>query len=186
MRTINNVDEITEIILKDQWMMDVLKAAELLDLPDWWIGAGFIRNKVWNYLENKDPEPSRDVDLVYFDNRNTRAEIDEQYSLNMAKKYDFAEWDVCNQARMNYVNDFDPFTSTADGIAHWVETATCVAVRINNGKLDYLFCYGTDDLFNLIARPTIYFSQQPLLAEFYKRVEAKHWTEKWPNLKIKI
>jgi hypothetical protein len=55
--------EMSQLIRNDAWMMGVLRAAESLNLPDWWIGAGFLRNKVWNHIEGKDTEQTRDVDL---------------------------------------------------------------------------------------------------------------------------
>ena len=32
-----NEEKIIEVITKDQWMMDILKSAKTLILPDWWI-----------------------------------------------------------------------------------------------------------------------------------------------------
>lgn len=64
---ITSEDEIRSLIANDPWRMKVLQAAQELDLPDWWIGAGFVRNLVWNAIEGKDAETTRDVDLVYFD-----------------------------------------------------------------------------------------------------------------------
>lgn len=164
--------------------MDVLRAARQLDLPDWWIGAGFLRNKIWNYIEGKENAPTRDVDLVYFNQQDIDPQTDWDYDKQMSIDYPYAEWEIRNQARMHYVNGFEPYSSAADGISHWVETATCVAVRLKNDKLEYLFCYGTDDLFGLIARPTSHFTKQPLLADFLARVEKKQWQQKWPNLKV--
>lgn len=137
--------DITKIIQADPWMMQVLQAAETLDLPDWWIGAGFLRNKVWDAIEGNETP---------------------------------------HQARMHYVNDFEPYTSTEDGIAHWVETATCVAVRLRQGSLEYLFCHGTDDLFGLVARPTVGFRSEELIHIFYDRIEKKGWRQRWPHLKV--
>ncbi len=97
--------------------MDVLWAADELDLPNWWIGAGFLRNKIWNALEDKPSEVSQDVDLVYFDKDNVDPEIDWALDKKMQDKYPFAEWEVRNQARMHYKNGLDPFKSTEDGIA---------------------------------------------------------------------
>jgi len=126
------------------------------------------------------------VDLVYFDSTNTEPEADWAYDEKMKIEYPFAEWEVRNQARMHYVNGFDPYTSAADGIAHWVETATCVAVKLEDNKLKYLFCHGTDDLFGLIARPVSQFKTKELMPLFYARIEKKQWQDKWPSLKIEI
>jgi hypothetical protein len=185
METITSVAEIKEIVEQDEWMMTVLNAAQELHLPDWWIGAGFLRNRVWDYLQHNQPKPSRDIDLVYFDSNDVTAEKDWEYDENMNTNHPSAEWEVRNQARMHYKNGFEPFTSTADGIAHWTETATAVAVRLNQQhKLEFLFCYGTDDLFGLIARPTPYFMKEPMLSIYRQRMAEKNWQDRWPAITI--
>jgi hypothetical protein len=103
-------------------------------------------------------------------------------SLNAAP---IAEWEVRNQARMHYMNGFRPFTSTADGIAHWVETATCIAVKAEKGKLKFLFCHGTEDLLGLIARPSPSIQGEELMKLFYDRIEQKQWRQRWPHLQVK-
>lgn len=183
--SINSERDITDLIGSDAWMMDVLRAAEELNLPDWWIGAGFLRNKVWDSITGVVSKPTRDVDLVYFNTDDALPETDWSYDILMKKRYPFAEWEVRNQARMHYVNNSQPYTSTADGISHWVETATCVAVRLKNGSFEYLFCYGTDDLFNLVARPIPFFQTKDRIVTFYERVKKKQWQDKWPRLQIK-
>ena len=35
-------------------MMDLLKGAKSLNLPDWWICAGFVRSKIWDVLHGFD------------------------------------------------------------------------------------------------------------------------------------
>lgn len=42
--------DVARLVQSDPWMMKVLRAVESLNLPDWWIGAGFLRNKVWTPL----------------------------------------------------------------------------------------------------------------------------------------
>jgi len=60
--------DIINLIKNDKWMMAVLKEADKLNLSDWMIGAGFLRNKVWDYLHNikREIADTRDIDLVYF------------------------------------------------------------------------------------------------------------------------
>lgn len=184
--TITSEKEVAALIHDDEWMMDVLQAAQKLDLADWWIGAGFLRSKVWNYIEGIDAKATRDVDLVYFNVGDISAETDWSYDEKMKKDFPFANWEVRNQARMHYVNNFEPYKSTEDGISHWVETATCVAVRLENDELKFLFCYGTDDLFGLIARPIDQFKNPELIEIFHSRVKNKKWRQQWPDLKIKF
>jgi hypothetical protein len=179
-------EDIRRIVASDDWMTQALNAAEALNLPDWWIGAGFLRNKVWNTIEGKDEHSNTDVDLVYFNASDVKAETDWSYDKKMNREYPFAEWEVRNQARMHYVNKFQPYSSTADGIAHWVETATCTAVKLENKKLKFLFCHGMDDLLNLVARPTSGFKSDELISTFLERIEKKKWQKIWPHLKIEL
>lgn len=183
---IESEGDISDLLRADEWRMGVLTAAEKKALPDWWIGAGFLRNLIWDALEGIESEPTRDVDLVYYDKGDTRPETDWRYDDEMAKMYPDAEWEVRNQARMHYVNNFSPFTSTEDGISHWVETATCVAVKLENGTFRYLFCHGTGDLLGLVARPAPAFKTETLLPKFYTRIEEKRWKDRWPHLRIDL
>lgn len=183
---INSEADIQKLVQSDQWMMDVLTAADELDLPDWWIGAGFLRNKIWDAMEDSPSQDSRDVDLVYFDRSDMRPETDWAYDEYMKSRYPFAEWEVRNQARMHYKNKFEPYASTRDGISHWVETATCVAVKKEMGELAFLWCHGVDDILAMVARPIEQFRTPDLLPVFYKRIEEKGWVERWPHLLIKI
>lgn len=183
-RSIVSEDQIIQIIKDDPWMIQVLRAAEDLNLPDWWIGAGFLRNKIWDYLEGNDFQKSRDIDLVYFDMTDLTPEKDHSLDSQMNEKYPFATWEIRNQARMSYYSDMPPFKSTKDGISHWVETATCIGVRLASGKFEFLFCYGTEDLFNLTARAVDIYDTPERIQTFYTRVEKKKWTERWPDLKV--
>ena len=65
--------EIVSLIEGDEWMIGVLQTARELRMPDWFIGAGFVRNKVWDFLhEFSEPNAGMSgVDLVYFDPRGT-------------------------------------------------------------------------------------------------------------------
>lgn len=177
-------EDIRQLVLADEAMMHILRAAQDLELPDWWIGAGFLRSKVWDALLDIPHTLSADVDLVYFDSADTAPETDWAYDEHMKQKYPGIDWEIRNQARMHYVNDFRPYASTADGISHWVETATCVAVTLDGDELRFLFCYGLDDLLGLIARPTPYFAVSEQLDTFKDRVARKAWQQRWPRLKI--
>lgn len=69
--TIQNEKDVIELIKQDEWMMEVLKAAKILNLPDWWICAGFVRSKIWDKLHNFSHRTNTlDVDVIYFDDTN--------------------------------------------------------------------------------------------------------------------
>jgi len=183
MKLITSEADIVSLIENDSDMMRALRIARDLDLPDWWIGAGFLRNRVWDTMAGVTGEAATDVDLVYFDKDNTAAEIDWVYDERLKQLDPQNDWEVRNQARMHYKNDLDPYVSTEDGIAHWTETATAIGVKLEDEEVRLLFCYGTDDLLGMIARPTPHF-QGVKLKVFTDRMAKKNWQQRWPMIRI--
>ena len=175
-----------KLIIEDQWMMSVLRAASALDLPDWMIGAGFIRNKVWDYLHGFENAmvPTADIDLIYFDPNDLSKATEKKYDALLQLKCN-VNWSCKNQARMHLTNDrLLPYTSTYEALSEWVETATCIAVCLES-RTDRLKLYaphGLEDLYGLVVRPTPVFLNK--LEVFHHRVESKKWLIKWPKLRV--
>jgi hypothetical protein len=93
-------------------------------------------------------------------------------------------WSVKNQSRMHVRNDDPPYTSVADALRFWPETATSVAVRLTEHLgLEIAAPFGLDDLFGLIVRPGLRFhaAKREL---FLDRVRTKQWLRKWPGLTL--
>ena len=60
--------DIIRLIENDEWMMNVLQMAKSLELPDWWICAGFVRSKIWDTLHDYEAKTAMpDVDVIYYD-----------------------------------------------------------------------------------------------------------------------
>lgn len=56
------------LLLNDPLRMKALYAVRALQLCDGWIGAGFVRDAVWDYLHGYGQRPvTGDVDVVWFD-----------------------------------------------------------------------------------------------------------------------
>lgn len=174
-------DKLISIIKQDKWMLTILTAVQQLKLNDCWIGAGFVRNKVWDHLHDNERTSLNDIDVIYFDSENTTkaAEIvlEEQLNINNPT----LNWSVKNQARMHRKHQHTPYANCEEAIAFWPETATSIAIRLNSeNKIEYLAPYGLTDLFDLIVTPT------PIIAMsvFNARVTQKEWIKKWPKLQI--
>lgn len=170
-------------ILEDKWMMSTLKAVQKLELPDCWIGAGFLRNKAWDILHQY---PARtalsDIDVVFHNPSRLDTKYEEQLTFKLKKEYPEMNWEVINQARTHLWHGDKPYQSTEEAISKWVETATCVGVRLTEkNKIEIIAPYGLDDLKNLYLRhiPTL-----KDLSIFEKRIEQKQWLRKWPKLSI--
>jgi hypothetical protein len=178
-----NDSEILDLIRADPWMMRVLGAAAALGLPEWMIGAGFVRNKVWDHLHGFANAEVRtaDIDLIYFDLADMRESTEKEYDRRLRAACD-VNWSAKNQARMHEVTGDAPYTSAADGLAHWVESATCVAVTVQGGALRLIAPHGTGDLVGLIVRRSPGFTRD--IGVLRERVASKRWLETWPRLRV--
>lgn len=198
-------EEILVLIATDIQRMAILRAVAALGLKDWWIGAGFVRNKVWETLfGNKVPTKLNDVDVVYWkplseyglseevlitkiQNEEPNPVWDEENVLTEQLIRELPEYifEVKNQARMHLWSksghERKPYLSAADAIADWVETATTVGVKLDDsGALVLLASHGIDDLVNGIVRPT----NPELLARAHERATTKGWFTLWPKLRF--
>ncbi|WP_289040222.1 nucleotidyltransferase family protein [uncultured Zobellia sp.] len=163
-------------------MTNILKAVRGLDLHDCWVGAGFVRNKIWDVKHGKDRTTLNDIDVVYFDKSNPDKKYDLEIENKLKNFNSSLNWSVKNQSRMHFRNGHKQYTDCKQAIAHWPETATSIAVRLNfENKIEYIAPYGLEDLFNLLVRPTPNFD----LTTYNARIANKKWKEKWSNLVIK-
>src|SRR5690606_967629 len=97
---IENEQDIIQLVKDDAWMMDVLEAGKSLNLPDWWVCAGFVRSKIWDVLHgfaNRTSIP--DVDVIYFDKINTDEEVEKQLEEKLRSINPNIPWSVKNEAR---------------------------------------------------------------------------------------
>ncbi|WP_282124721.1 nucleotidyltransferase family protein [Algibacter mikhailovii] len=175
-------NKLIDIIESDKWMTNILKIVRDLNLKDCWIGAGFIRNKVWDEKHGKDRTELNDIDIIYFDKSNLTKKFDLEIESKLRNLNPKLNWSVKNQARMHIRNGHKQYTDCNKAISFWPETATSIAVRLNfKNKIEYIAPYGLEDLFNLLVIPTPKFD----LTIYKNRIEKKNWKEKWSKLEIK-
>lgn len=173
--------DIIQIISSDQWMMDILKTAKQLDLPDWWICAGFIRSKIWDVSHNfQERTAIPDIDVIYFDKMDEETE-EKRLEKVLCELMPGIPWSVKNEARMHVRNNLDPYLNAEDAIAKFPETVTALGVRLdNNDQLQLTASHGVKDVINMIIRPTPFFSNSRLLMDIYnERIKTKDWGKRW-------
>lgn len=182
-RPLRSRADIVRLVEGDGWMMEVLRAAQAANLPDWWIGAGFVRARVWDVLHGRSaPTELDDVDLIYFDAADLRPARERSVEAALAAMLQ-APWSVKNQARMHLKNGDRPYGDSEDAMRHWLETATCIAASLDeDGRLRLLSPYGLSDLLGLRVCPTP--SGRRRLEAYRGRLEAKNWSGRWPLLSV--
>lgn len=176
-------DQLSNILENDRRRMVALKAVEELSLPDGWIGAGFVRDAVWDHLHGRAiGSPAGDVDVVWFDRRRVDESHDREIERGLRQQQPDFRWSVKNQARMHFRNGDGPYASVMDAMQFWPETATAVAVRIApDGRLEINAPFGLDDLFapRLVPTPSFAGAKRHI---FEGRVASKEWLLRFPLL----
>jgi hypothetical protein len=176
--------DILKLIHEDRWMISVLEYARTLDLPQWMISAGFVRNKVWNHLNHRQVEHSTDIDLIYFDPGGNGEQQDQELTRRISSETGW-NWEVVNQAYTHDWNAEEPYVSAEDALAHFPETATAIAVALERDELMLVAPYGIDDLINMIVRPTpAFMTLESRRNSVRERIEQKQRRRRWPNLTV--
>lgn len=176
------VSSLDEILRADPLRMELLRLVREKQLPDGWIGAGFVRDAVWDALHDRErAAPTGDVDVVWFDPSAGPA-VDVELERWLAADEPSVRWSVKNQARMHLRNGDPPYGSTAHAMEHWPETATAVGVRLDaDDRLVVLAPLGLEDLLGGVLRPTAW-SQAHHPEVFPARVRDKQWLTRYPRL----
>ncbi len=180
---LRDLSDILNLIESDPWRMAALRAARAQGLPDWWIGAGFVRAAVWDHLHGFPASALADVDVLYFDQSDLREAVEKRIEAALRAEIATVPWSVKNQARMHLRNGDPPYASSEDALLHWLETPTAVAVSLDaDNRLALIAPFGIDDLLNLRIRPTA--SGRQRRDEFEARVAGKNWLEQWPMARV--
>ncbi|MGI4748513.1 MAG: nucleotidyltransferase family protein [Janthinobacterium lividum] len=184
MPDVANAGSIEAWLRADPSRWRILGIIRQLELPDCWIGAGFVRNAVWDALHGRPASVDGDVDVLWFDRRRTEPGADAGIEATLRRLDPAIDWSVRNQARMHVRNGDPPYRSTEDAMRCWPETATAVAVRrtMQDG-FEVNAPLGLADLFGLVLRPAPGF-QGSKHRQYLERVEAKGWLSSWPRLRM--
>ncbi|UYZ24388.1 nucleotidyltransferase family protein [Mesobacillus jeotgali] len=168
-------------------MMKIIHTASTLDLPDWWICAGFVRSKIWDTLHGfEERTMTPDVDVIYFDPANINEDEEKKLEDELKSLMPVIPWSVKNQARMHVVNQIPPYTSSEDAISKFPETATALGVKLDKEKrLVMTAPCGLEDVLHMEIKPTPFFTETKERAAIYEeRLIKKNWTAKWPMVKV--
>lgn len=154
--------------------------------PEFWIGAGFVRNLVWDALHG---HPSSladltDIDVVHFNAAQPEAGWDRELEKRLRIAH-HAPWSIKNQARMHIRNGHAPYRDLADALSHWPETATAIACRLGDGNsIHVLAPLGLADLCSGVVRPGPTYAASPSI--ILDRVRDKGWLQRWPRLRLDL
>lgn len=178
-----NAAEIIDLLARDPERMHLLRTVLEHGPARAWIGAGFVRNAVWDALHgHTTATPLADVDVLYFDPLQLDVAADLAFEQRLIEVCPQMPWSVRNQARMHLRNGDPAYADVADALRHWPEVCTAIAVRLSGDQLELLAPLGVEDLLQLRVAPTQHFLRK--LDIYRQRLRAKDWLRRWPLLRI--
>ena len=175
----------TEALLRaDPLRMACLRTARELALPDWALGAGFVRNLIWDHLHHKaEPTPLNDIDPIYLDPGDPEGAGEREYEAWLRIRLPDQRWEVRNQARMHVRQQVPPFASSLAALSHWVEVPTCIGVRLlANDEFQWLAPHGFGHNWSLQVSANPRCRQESRI--FIDRIRDKQWQRIWPDLVV--
>lgn len=173
---------IINLIENDVFRMRALTVVGSLNLPDWLIAAGFVRNLIWDDCFNTQTQVN-DIDVIYFcreDISEARDELLEEQLKVICPEY---PWSVKNQARMHIKNGDNPYQNTLGAMRYWPEKQTSIGVKLDaDGCVDVRHCFELDVQFSGQI------NRNPARSKkvFERRVLTKRWVDIWPGLIVTI
>lgn len=183
----NRTRDLSLLLRRNQWLMDALALCRDRLPVTAYIGAGAIRNAVWDHAHGYAPAPGGDLDVVFHDPL-LAPDADAGFAHILRAACPGIDWELTNQAHVHawYPTYFGkhvaPLTSLAQAVATWPDTATAVAVRLQtDGELDVVAPFGLDDLFDLVLR---WNPERVSVDDFRARIHDKQWLRRWPRLRI--
>lgn len=182
-------DHLIAIVRASTWFMPALEAVRSLQLRSWCIGAGAVRNLVWDHLHGySTPSALSDIDVAYFDESDLRPEADHMLQACLSRAIPAMPWEVTNQAAVHlwfeshFGHAVPPLHSLEEAVASWPEFATSVGVTLgDDGAIDVIAPHGLDDLFSMrVCRNPVRVS----VATYRSRVADKRYRERWPKVTV--
>ncbi|WP_245213638.1 nucleotidyltransferase family protein [Rhodoferax sp. AJA081-3] len=182
-------DRLVALARESQWLMDALDAVRSLGLSSWCIGAGAIRNLVWDALHDRVvPSALADIDVVYFDADCLAPQQDVDIQNRLVERMPGVPWEVTNQAAVHhwfeeyFGHAVQPLGSLEEAVASWPEYATSVGLRLEaDDSITVIAPHGLEDLFNCVVR------RNPVRVSvdtYRQRVVQKRYAARWPKVQI--
>ncbi|MVZ10324.1 nitrate reductase, partial [Enterobacteriaceae bacterium 8376wG6] len=123
--------QIINWLQQDNARMAALRTVRRLGLNDWCLGAGFVRNLVWDRRHGyTEPTPLNDIDVIHFDAERADAERDRMLEARL-QQWLPRPWSVKNQARMHLRGGRAPYRDSEEAISFWTEVETAIGARLN-------------------------------------------------------
>jgi len=180
---------LVDLVRTAPWFMDALAHVRALRLPAWCVGAGAVRNLVWDALHGHVvPSTLADIDVAHFDASDLSSAQDARLQQRLRSSAPGLPWEVTNQAGVHlwferhFGHAVGPLCSLDEAVASWPEFATCVGVWLDDrDRVHVIAPHGLDDLFGMVVRRN---PMRVSLRTYRERVAGKRYGERWPLVRV--
>ena len=182
-------DRLIALARATPWFMRALVQVRTLGLREWCVGAGAVRNLVWDALhERTAPSALTDIDVAWFDASDPSATRDAELQQRLHALAPETPWEVTNQAgvhlwfEQHFGHPVAPLHSLTEAVASWPEFATAVGLSLDDeDHLHVIAPHGLADLFAMVVR------RNPVrvsVETYRERVASKRYTQRWPQVRV--
>lgn len=182
-------DRLAGLVRAAPWFMAALRAGRELGLAHWCIGAGALRNLVWDALHgHAQPSAPADVDFAYFCGQDLSPARDAELQRRLCALCPGLPWEVTNQAGVHlwfescFGQAVAPLRSLDEAIATWPEPATAVGVWLDGqDRLHVIAPHGLGDLLGMRVR------RNPVrvsIETYRERCASKRYEQRWPLVTV--
>lgn len=155
----DNRDRLVGLIRDCPWLIAALRAGREVSAPDWVIGAGAIRDLVFEHLHGRPAPPPRDIDYAFFDPTDLSVEREATIESELRLRCPELPFEARNQARVHlwyeqhFGSPIEPYRSIEHAVSTWPESATAVAARLlSDDGIELIAPLGLEDLFDGVLR----------------------------------
>lgn len=181
---------VLELVLRDDpLVMDALRRARALALPDWRLASGAIYQTLWNALTGRaSGHGIKDLDLIYFDASDLSFEAEDRVIRKAAPLFEglACPVEIRNQARVHlwyprrFGGPYPQLASTDESLLRYASRTHAVAVRLEaDGRLDIVAPFGLADVFALRVVPNPVLDNAATHADKAARMAAL-----WPEIEV--
>ena len=185
----NDADRLVAIARATPWFMQALTQVRALRLAAWCVGAGAVRNMVWDALHgHATPSALADIDVAYFDADDLSPQHDDALQRRLQAMAPATPWEVTNQAgvhrwfEQHFGHAVAPLRSLEEAVASWPEYATAVGLWLDDDdRLHVIAPLGLDDLFAMVVRRN---PARVSVETYRQRVASKRYAQRWPRVTV--
>ncbi|ETA74442.1 nucleotidyltransferase family protein [Ligilactobacillus equi] len=179
-------DDLQKLLISTPNLQEIFTILRNNGLQEAYLCAGWVRNLVWNNLNQLEPTYLQDNLDIYYKKNSETAEEHQILTTKLNTHHAKYLWDLHNLAspRPHY-SKIPQGDSIQEVLTKFPETCSAVGIRLQtNGQFEILAPYGLADLFELKVKPTPVFLATNSMTAFNERIKRKRWTQRWPKLKI--